>query len=217
MTQAEWTEKVGRTYHDRGLGGRSVAGDRPAVVVVDLIDGFTDPLFPAGSNLDAVVGATRELLDAARAASAPVIFTSIAFTPDRLAHTPWLRMMPAMRGLLQGSRWVEVDARLGRRESEPLVIKRTASAFAGTDLASLLTSLGVDTVVVCGATTSGCVRATVVDACMSGWPAFVPRECAGDRAAEPHAASLFDIDAKYGDVVLLPDAIRLVSRVRDAS
>lgn len=119
--------------------------------------------------------------------------------------------MPAMRGLLEGSHWVEVDQRLAARPDEPVIVKRSASAFSGTDLGSLLTSLAADSVIVCGATTSGCVRATAVDACMLGWPVFVPRACVGDRAQEPHEANLFDIDAKYGDVIALSEAIALLT------
>ncbi|HDR8923030.1 TPA: isochorismatase family protein [Burkholderia vietnamiensis] len=207
----EWTDGVGSVYRERGLGGRTVWGQRPAVIVVDLIYGFTDPSFPAGSNLDGVVAATRELLDAARAAGVPVVHTTIAFSPAHLQASRWLQKMPAMRGLVEGSHWVEVDERLGARADEAVVVKRAASAFGGTDLASLLTSLGVDTVVVCGATTSGCVRATAVDACMAGWSVFVPESCVGDRAREPHIANLFDIDAKYGDVISLRKAIDLLA------
>lgn len=200
-------------YAQRGLGGRLAPGSRPVVVVVDLINGFTDPDCPPGSDLDAVVAANRTLLDAARAAGTPVVFTTIAFAADQVEGSVWLRKMPAMKVLLEGTAWVEVDARLGRGESEPVVVKRAASAFAGTGLAALLATLGADSVIITGATTSGCVRATAVDACAAGYPAFVVVECVGDRAAGPHEASLFDIDAKYGDVVALEEALRLLPAV----
>lgn len=214
MSNNQWTDRVGSDYRDRGLGGRSARGGRPVVVVVDLIYGFTDPEFPAGSNLDSVVEATRQLLDVARAEAVPVVHTTIAFSEMHLRHSPWLRKMPAMRGLLEGSHWVEVDQRLAARSDEPVIVKRSASAFSGTDLGSLLTSLTVDSVIVCGATTSGCVRATAVDACMLGWSVFVPKACVGDRAQEPHEANLFDIDAKYGDVIALSEAIALLTKSR---
>ncbi|MQY33830.1 Maleamate amidohydrolase [Streptomyces sp. RB17] len=201
---------VGDLYAARGLGGRLTPGSRPAVLVVDLINGFTDPDCPPGSDLDAVVTATRTLLDRARAAGTPVVFTTIAFAADGVEGSLWLRKMPAMKVLVEGSRWVEADERLGRTEAEPLVVKRAASSFAGTGLAALLTALGADSLIVTGATTSGCVRATAVDACAAGYPAFVVAECVGDRAAGPHEASLFDIDAKYGDVIGLEDALALL-------
>jgi maleamate amidohydrolase len=204
------SDEVWAAYRKRGLGGRLEPGQRPAVVVVDLVNGFTDPECPPGSDLDAVVAATRELLDAARAASRPVLFTTIAFAPAELERTVWLQKMPALGVLLEGSRWVEVDERLGRRPDEPLVRKRAASGFAGTSLSALLAARGADSVIICGATTSGCIRATAIDACTLDWPAFVPRECVGDRAPGPHEANLLDIDAKYADVIGLGDALHLV-------
>jgi nicotinamidase-related amidase len=200
-------DEVREGYAARGLGGRLQPGARPAVVVVDLIRGFTDPACPPGSDLDVVVTATRQLLDAARVADMQIVFTSIAFTPAELDTTLWLLKMPAMRALLAGSNWVEVDDRLARRPDEAVITKRAASAFHGTDLAGRLAAAGADSLVLCGATTSGCIRATAIDACALGLPTFVPRECVGDRAAGPHEANLLDIDAKYADVVDLADAL----------
>jgi len=201
-------------YPAAGLGGRLSPGERPAVVVVDLALGFTDPACPLGSNLDAVVAATRRLLDAARAAGAPVVFTTIALAADGQEGSLWRQKMPALSWLTEGSRWVELDPRLGRVETEPVVVKRAASGFAGTGLAALLTTWSADSLVVCGATTSGCVRATAVDACALGWPTFVVRDCVGDRAADAHRASLVDLDAKYADVVGLAEACDLVAAYR---
>lgn len=184
---------------------------RAAVLVVDLIRGFTDPAFPAGADLGEVVRHTRRVLDAARAAGNPVIHTSIVFTPLHLDHSVWLRKMPAMRGLVEGSPWTLPDERLAVRADEPLLYKQAASAFTGTGLAALLAGLGCDSLIVCGATTSGCVRATVVDACMAGWPTFVPRQCVGDRALAPHEASLFDIQAKYGELIDVEAACALAA------
>lgn len=210
MTGPAWLDEVREGYAARGLGGRLQPGVRPAVVVVDLIRGFTDPACPPGSDLDAVVDATRQVLDVARAADVPVVFTSIAFTPAELDTTLWLVKMPAMRALRAGSEWVEVDDRLARRPDEAVITKRAASAFHGTDLAGRLAAAGADSLLLCGATTSGCIRATAIDACALGLPTFVPRECVGDRAAGPHEANLFDIDAKYADVVDLVDALVLL-------
>ena len=201
-------------YPAAGLVGRLSPGERPAVVVVDLALGFTDPACPLGSNLDAVVAATRRLLDAARAAGAPVVFTTIALAADGQEGSLWRQKMPALSWLTEGSRWVELDPRLGRVETEPVVVKRAASGFAGTGLAALLTTWSADSLVVCGATTSGCVRATAVDACALGWPTFVVRDCVGDRAADAHRASLVDLDAKYADVVGLAEACDLVAAYR---
>jgi nicotinamidase-related amidase len=100
---------------------------------------------------------------------------------------------------------VEIDPRLERRDDETILLKKGASAFFGTNLAAILISQAIDTVVLCGATTSGCIRATAVDLLQHGFPTVVPRECVGDRAQAPHEANLFDIQAKYADVVTVDD------------
>jgi maleamate amidohydrolase len=200
-------QKAEQLYSDRGLGGKLVPGRKFAVLVVDLIKGFTDPSFPAGSDLNAVVDATLQLLHLARAQQVPVIYTTIAYTPAMQVTNRWLEKMPAMRGLLEGSPWVEVDARLEKTDDEMVLIKRGASAFFGTDLSSHLIAQGVDSLLICGATTSGCIRASVVDGCMLGFNCFVPYECVGDRVRAPHDANLFDIQAKYGEVISLEAAL----------
>lgn len=196
----QWAEQVREQYRRRGVGERLAFGERYAVVVVDLINGFTDPGCPPGADLDEVVERTARLLERARAAELPVLFTTIAYQERELDELVWLRKMPALRVLTEGSHWSEVDGRLGVRATEPVLAKKAASAFHGTGLAGWLADAAVDGVVVCGATTSGCVRATAIDACAENFPAVVVRECVGDRAAGPHEANLFDIDAKYADV-----------------
>jgi maleamate amidohydrolase len=189
-----------------GFGGDLGFGTRPAVVVVDLVNGFTDPESPLGADLGAVVESTRTLLDAAREAAVPVLFTTVVYDEaNERAAEVFLRKVPALAVLRPGTRWIEVDERLGRRDDEPILPKAFASAFFGTPLASMLA--GRDTLVVCGATTSGCVRATVVDALQNGLAPVVPRECVGDRWDAAHEANLFDVQAKYGDVVPLSEAV----------
>ena len=190
-------------YRDKGLAGGVGFGSKPAVLVVDLILGFTDGSSPLGSDLEAVVAATGRLLEAARRVSAPVLFTTTAYDAGGAEAGVFLAKVPSLAVLERGSRWVELDARLGRRSDEVLVEKQYASAFFGTPLASLLTVARADTLIVAGATTSGCVRATVVDGLQHGLRVIVPEECVGDRSAEAHRANLFDIEGKYGDVVPL--------------
>ena len=194
--------------YDRAGFGRPVRrGTRPVVLVVDFSYGFTDAQYPTGTDMTDAVLATARLLEAARGAGAPVVFTTIAYDPGQLRTLTWLRKATGMAALEAGSRLVEVDDRLQRRPDEHLVVKTGASAFFGTALASYLASVGADTVVVTGATTSGCVRATIVDAVQHGYPTLVPRACVADRAPGPHEASLFDVHEKYGDVVDLDDAL----------
>ncbi|MFD5248301.1 isochorismatase family protein [Amycolatopsis sp. NPDC058340] len=196
-------------YDRAGFGASVPRGSRPALVVVDLTRGFTEPAFPSGADLTAEVTATAALVAEARRQNVPVIYTAISYTPaeadgDAVA---WLRKAPGMRALREGSEAVALDPRLEQREGDHLILKKGASAFHGTSLAALLTSLGADTVVVCGATTSGCVRATAVDAVQSGFDTLVVREACGDRARGPHDAALFDLQAKYADVVGLDEAL----------
>jgi maleamate amidohydrolase len=207
-------EQARRVYAAARLGEAVTMGERPAVLVVDFSCGFTDPECPLGSELSAEVEATRRLLDAARAKGLPVIFTTIGFEPSLKDGGLWLQKVPTLGELQVGGHWVEIDPRLDRREDETIVLKKGASAFFGTNLAAILVSEGVDSVVLCGATTSGCVRATAVDLLQYGFPTLVPRECVGDRAQAPHEANLFDIQAKYADVVSLEDALAYVDGVR---
>ena len=204
------------TYERAGFGAAVKRGRRPAIVVVDLSRGFTEPGFATGADLTDVVAATARVVTAARAIAAPVIYTTIAYDPaeaDGSAYA-WLDKAPGLRVLRAGSELVDIDPRLPREAHDPLIVKKGASAFFGTHLAATLTSLGADTLVVCGATTSGCVRASVVDAVQSGFPVLVPRECVGDRAPGPHEANLFDIQAKYGDVIELDDALHYLASAR---
>ena len=196
-------EQAREVYARAGLGESVTLGSRPAVLVVDFSCGFTDPVCALGSELTEEVEATRRLLDVAREKGVPVVFTTIGFEPSLKDGGLWLQKVPALGELQVGGRWVEIDPRLGRREDETVVLKKGASAFFGTNLAAVLVSQQVDSVILCGATTSGCIRATAVDLLQLGWPTLVPRECVGDRAKAPHEANLFDIQAKYADVVPL--------------
>ncbi len=199
-------------YDARGFGGRQRAGKRPAVVVVDFIEGFTNPESPLACDADAAIGATRQLLDAARAAEVPVIFTTVCYGDDDLERaSAFIAKAPALATLRPGSAWVEVDARLAPRPEETVLVKLFASAFFGTHLDRMLREAGCDTVLVTGASTSGCVRATVVDALQYGYRVLVPRDGVADRALDAHNGSLLDIDAKYGDVVSIDEAIAAVT------
>ena len=177
-------------------------GERPALVLVDIINGFTDPRCPLGSDADSVVKANQRLLARFRRLELPVFFTTVVYRDAGQARV-FRRRLPALEVLRPGSPWVEVDERLKRRENEPLIEKCWASSFFATDLAERLSAQKVDSLVITGLTTSGCVRATAVDGLQYDYPVFVPREAVGDRNADAHQANLFDIHAKYGDVLAL--------------
>ena len=198
-------------YGDRGFGGRQGAGQHPALVVIDLNYAFTDPSSSLHCDTDAAVQATVRLLDAARAGDRPVAFTTLEYDAGaRQVAKAFIAKAPALATLTPGSRWAQIDERIAPREGEPVLVKLFASAFFGTALASLLTAAGCDTLIVTGASTSGCVRATVVDGVQHGLSVLVPREAVADRAPSAHDASLIDIDAKYGDVVSVDDAIAVL-------
>src|SRR5262245_41696289 len=208
------SDQQAREVYERAQLGRSFTrGSNPAVLVVDFSCGFTDPGCSLGADLTAEVEATRRLLDAARDKGFLAVFTTIGFEPSLKDGGLWVQKAPALAELELGGRYVEIDPRLERRDDEPVVLKKGASGFFGTNLASILVSQGIDQVILCGATTSGCIRATAIDLLQYGWPTLVPRECVGDRAQAPHEANLFDIQAKYADVVSFEEALGYLESV----
>jgi maleamate amidohydrolase len=200
-------------YAKAQLGGTVKLGERPAALVVDFSRGFTDPDSRLGSDLTAEVEATGRLLSVIRDKGLLAVFTTVAFDGSGRDGALWPQKIPAVVDLAMGSNWVEIDPRLERRDDEPLVVKKGASAFFGTNLSAILLAERVDTVVLCGATTSGCIRATAIDLLQYGFPTVVPRECVGDRAQGPHEANLFDIQAKYADVVSVDETIAYLEAV----
>jgi maleamate amidohydrolase len=191
-----------------GFHGRVGFGSRPVLIVVDVNVGFTHPESPLVCDLDDCVAAIAELLDAFRKARAPVVFTTVCYDElGKQAAAVFIEKVPALLALEPGSEWVEIDPRIAPIEGEAVLSKHFASAFFGTTLASLLSTARCDTVVVTGASTSGCVRATAVDALQHGYRVVVPREAVGDRNPAAHEANLYDIDAKYGDVVSVDDVV----------
>lgn len=198
----------------RGLAGRQRPIRRPCLLVVDLSYGFTDPRSPLGCDAQLALHSTARLLASARQLGVPRIFTRIAYDDaGRAAAAAFLEKMPALGILEPGSRWSQIDAAVAPEPGEPVVTKRFASGFFGTGLAGLLSARACDGVIVAGASTSGCVRATVVDALQHGHRVLVVRDAVADRARSPHEAALFDIEAKYGHVVALDEAL---AAMRDA-
>lgn len=206
-------EQARSVYAKAGLGQGVTMGERPAVLVVDFSCGFTDPECALGADMTPQVEATRRLLDVARSRGVPVVFTTIGFEPSLKDGGLWMQKVPALAALQMGGKWVDIDPRLEPRDDETVIVKKGASGFFGTNLASVLVSQRVDSIILCGATTSGCIRATAIDLLQYGWPTMVPRDCVGDRAQAPHDANLFDIQAKYADVVALEEAIGYLESV----
>lgn len=203
-------------YSTAGFGKAVPRGSRPAIVVVDFSYGFTDTQYPTAADMSAQINATRQLTDFARSAGIPVIYTTIAYQAWEIEALPWLRVSTGLTALKAGTRLVEIDQTTGIQPGDTTLVKSGASSFHGTNLAALLTGAGVDTVVVTGATTSGCVRATVVDAVQSGFNVLVPHDCCADRAAPPHQANLYDMGQKYADVTDSEDVMAWLKEVSGA-
>jgi maleamate amidohydrolase len=208
-------EETRRLYEEAGLGRRQGAGTRPALVIVDLNYGFTDPASPLHCDTEGAVAATARLLDAARAGGCPVAFTTLEYDEgaQKVARA-FIDKVPSLLLLAPGTRWSQIDERIAPMPGEPVLMKLFASSFFGTPLGAMLAACHCDTLVVTGASTSGCVRATVVDGVQHGYRVVVPREAVADRAAGPHENSLFDIDAKYGDVLSTDETVELLLNAR---
>jgi maleamate amidohydrolase len=197
-----------------GFHGRAGFGAKPALLVIDVNVGFTDPASPLVCDLEDVVAGIHRLLDEFRRAQLPVVYTTVSYGEgDKVAAAAFIDKIPALLTLEAGSRWVEIDPRIAPLPGEPVLNKLFASAFFGTPLSSLLAAAGCDSVVVTGASTSGCVRATTVDALQHGYRPVVPREAVGDRNLAAHEANLYDIDTKYGDVVSVDEVIAHVQEL----
>ena len=203
----DWQSATGAEYERKGFSARSGYGTRPALLIVDFIKGFTDPGTGLGGDYGAELAVTAKLLAEFRSRALPVFFTTVAYEPHLRDAGLFVRKVPALEILIEGKEWVEVDERIRPRPSEPVVSKKYASAFFDTRLDMELRGLGVDTVVMAGCTTSGCIRASAVDSMQYGFHTVVVRDAVGDRARTPHEVNLFDIDAKYGDVVSSGEAL----------
>ncbi len=201
-------------YEAAGFANRLGMGERPAVVVVDMSCSFTDPASPLALGADETVAQVATLLRAARAAAVPVVHTVVAYRSDAELATLGEKN-PVLRQLTADSPFAAPEPRLEPTPTDIVVHKKGASAFHASALHAALTGLGVDTVVVAGLATSGCVRATVVDAIQLGLRPIVARECVGDRDALSHEVALVEMDAKYADVEPLADVIeQLAARGR---
>jgi len=184
-------------------------GEHPALILVDVINGFTDPACPLGSEADSVVDACRTLLEIFRKKRLPVFFTSVVYRDESQARV-FRQRLPALNVLEPGSEWVKIDPRVAPVIGETVIEKRWASGFFNTDLAQRLKDEGADSIVVGGLTTSGCVRATVVDGLQNDYRVVIAREATGDRNLAAHESNLFDLQAKYADVLSLKNVLSLL-------
>ncbi len=192
-------------YRKQGFGNRIGFGESPALIVVDFINAFNDADMFGGGGIQSAIDRTEELLGLARHLDLPVAFTTHTYAADRSEDGIFNMKSPGLRDLVPGSHATAVVDQLEPRPGERVIAKHYPSGFFSTDLANWLARRRVDTAIVTGCTTSGCVRATVVDAMGYGFRPIVPAECSGDRAQGPHEANLFDMDQKYADVMPLAE------------
>jgi maleamate amidohydrolase len=181
--------------------GRLSPGERCALVIVDVVMAYLDPASPLYAAAEDALASNRRLLAAARASGTPVVFTNVEYQAGGVDGGYFYRKVPALKAFLKGSPMGAFPPSLQPGAADVVVTKQYASAFFGTSLAATLRSIGVDTVLVTGFSTSGCVRATALDALQHGFIPIVVRDACADRHPAPHEANLFDLQAKYAEVV----------------
>ena len=201
------------TENYAGFDGHLPFGEKPALLIVVLAMAYLEPASPLFADAEGVLASNVRLLAAARAAEVPVIFTRVEYTPGGANGGLFYRKIPALRVFDAGSSLGEFPGSLKPEAGEEVVTKQFASAFFNTPLAVILKDKRIDTLMITGMSTSGCVRATAVDALQNGFAPFVISDACGDRHAEPHLANLFDLQAKYAEVISESEAVRLLHGV----
>jgi nicotinamidase-related amidase len=218
MTAPNASSSDAEFFRQRGFGQKLGFGKQPALLIVDMVNAFTNAAMPLGAKLDSQIEAIQLLLRAAHEHGAPVIFSTVAYEDENLRDAGIFGMkQKGSSSLRAGTEGVQIDSRLDFRPTDSLLVKKYASCFFGTDLVSRLLVRGVDTLIITGCTTSGCVRASAVDACQTGFRPMVVREAVGDRSQPAHDQSLFDLNAKYADVVSLEETLQYLGTLRAAA
>jgi maleamate amidohydrolase len=200
---------------DPGFNRRLSPGQRPALLVIDFVKAYLTPGSLLYAGVEDARAACESLLQAARAANIPVLHTNVAYQAGGRDGGVFFRKLPALACFEAGANpeLTEFAEGLAPAPGEIVITKQYASAFFGTSLAATLTSMQVDTVLIAGVSTSGCIRASAVDACQHGFIPLVVRDAVGDRAPGPHEANLFDLQAKYAEVVSLIEACSYLNRI----
>ena len=201
-------DSLATTMPPPASGGTLEWGDHPAVIVVDICHAYLDPESPLYAGVESAVESAGRLVDAARAAGVPVVFTRVEFAPGGADGGLFFRKVPALSCFERGNPLAEFLEHPRPVDGEVVVTKQYASAFFATSLASTLVAAGVDTTLICGLSTSGCVRATALDALQHGFVPVVVADACGDRHPDPHRANLFDLEQKYATVVAEEEAVR---------
>lgn len=191
--------------------GHLVFGAHPALLIVDFVMAYLDKASPLYASAEDALASNARLLAKARSAAIPVIFTNVIYQPDGADGGLFYKKIPALSVFVKGSPLGAFPPSLTPNSDEAIISKQFASAFFGTSLASILRSINIDTLIITGMSTSGCVRATALDALQHGFAPFVVRDACGDRHQMPHEASLFDLQAKYAEVISEHEAVNFMS------
>ena len=200
-------ETTSQSYVASGFNQRLGFGEKTAVVIIDMCAAYFTEGSPLNLGSNAAVKGCEQLVASARNNDVPVIWTRVEFKPGDAEGNVFYRKVGALSSFDSGNPLGDWLAELTPEPGDHVITKLGASAFFGTDLNDTLRDLGVDTLVIGGVSTSGCIRASAIDCCQSNYvPVVVPEAC-GDRTVEIHDANLFDVDAKYGDVVPLAEVL----------
>lgn len=194
----------------KAFDGHLEFGKHPALLIVDFVMAYLDPASPLYAGVEDALECNIRLLAAVRQAGIPVIFTNVVYEPGGADGGLFYKKIPALKAFDRGSPLGQFPPTLQPRDGEAVISKQFASAFFGTALDEKLRDMGVDTLLISGLSTSGCVRATALDALQHGFAPFVVREACGDRHPAPHDNNLFDLQAKYAEVISLEQALDLL-------
>lgn len=198
-----------------GFGGSLNFGARPAVISIDLMRSYFDESSAFYLPPSSCLASAARVLSAARESGVPVIHTRVVFGPDGVDGGVFIQKIPALRAFIGDTPMNAFEPTAAPLEDELVVVKQYASAFFGTSLSATLRGLGIDTVVLIGVSTSGCIRATAVDAVQHGFVTLVVREAVGDRGPGPHEANLYDLQAKYAEVIHEDQALHYFESIHD--
>jgi nicotinamidase-related amidase len=197
-----------------GFGGTVPFGHVPAVISIDLVRSYFDPDSPFFLPPSSCLDASARVIGYAREHDVPVIHTRVVLGPEAMDSGVFVKKIPALRMYIGENSMNEIMPEVAPRDDELVIVKQYASAFFGTSLSSTLRALGVDTVIMIGVSTSGCIRASAVDALQNGFVSVVVRDAVGDRGPEPHNANLYDLQAKYSEVVDEKTVLRYFEALR---
>jgi len=206
-------QDLNNDYEGAGYNKRLGFGERPALILIDYVEAYFDKSSPLYAGVDDALASGIRIRDAARRSRVPVIYTNVVYTKGGVNGGMFIKKVPTLHIMEQGGPMGAWPKGLEPNEDELVISKQYPSAFFGTTLSSTLTAAGIDTLILTGLTTSGCIRATCIDTVSYGFRPMVVAEACGDRDERPHEANLFDMNAKYADVVSEKETIDYLTRI----